>query len=78
MQNDASNYSARTEADSEQKDQDISVSQHSIKPPVVGSQSRVVSLKKMSKIWLSQEYMDKRKQSYDKMFKTLVQGGPLP
>lgn len=38
MQKDNSNSSAGAGADSEQNDQDLSVSQHSIKPNVVGSQ----------------------------------------
>lgn len=65
---------ARTKADSSTKDENISVSQHSRKPPVVCSQSRVVSLKKMSKIWLSPEYMNKRKQSYETLAKMWVRG----
>ena len=43
MQKDNSKSQARTEADSEQNDQDLFVSQHSRKPPVVGSQCTNVS-----------------------------------
>ena len=38
MQKDDSKGQARTAADSEQNDQDLSVSQHNAKPPVVGIQ----------------------------------------
>ena len=44
MQKADSNCSAGTNADSEQNDQDLSVSQHIRKPPVVGSQSSPMSL----------------------------------
>ena len=43
MQKADSNSSAGTNADSEQKVEDTSVSQHSRKPPVVGSQSHVTT-----------------------------------
>jgi len=55
-----------------------SVSPTCTKPLVVCSQSRVSKLSDMKKIWLSDEYLKKRKQSYDEIFKTLVEGSPLP
>lgn len=64
--------SAGTKADSSTKDEDLLSSPANAKPNVVGSQSRVVSLKKMSNIWLSPEYMNKRKQSYETIAKMWV------
>jgi len=40
---------------------------------VIGSQGRVSSLSKMKKIWLSDEYLKKRSQSYEAMRQMICQ-----
>lgn len=65
---------------SEQKADDNSVSPAFANALVVGSQSLMSDLSEMSKIWLSPEYLEKRKQSYDALFKMWAEedSSPLP
>ena len=44
---------------------------------VIGSQSRVSSLSEMKKIWLSDEYLKKRSQSYKAMREIICQKGNI-
>lgn len=67
-------HQAGTAADSGQKVEITSVSQHSSKPPVVCSQSQVCNLSDMP--YLDADYLKKRKQTYDEVLKILVRVVP--
>lgn len=78
MQKDDSKGQARTEVDSEQNDQDLSVSQHNAKPIVVGSPSlsddeRIVKIEKaLSGLTMDDAQYLLRKVNKSLMSKSLV------